>query len=94
MKPYHECPRFDNCGAPKCPLDPEMMSRNRYPGEEKCKAQKPTRYKIGKKYPELLKYQGLTTKEWLGMNMSQEERDRRRVLFLERREKRQSRPQG
>ncbi len=65
-QPYCECPSFLKCSAPRCPLDPEIADRIRYPEEEKCKANKPTRTKIGSKYPELLKYQGLTSREWLG----------------------------
>lgn len=79
---YQECPSFNACSAPKCPLDPEIESRTSYPDEEKCRAEKPTRYKIGSKYPKALPCQGLTKREWAGKNMSDGERDRRRQLFL------------
>jgi len=85
--PYHECPSLLKCNAPKCLLDPDINLRNRYPNEEKCRAEKPTRFKIGSKYPELLPYQGLTKKEWLGKNMSEGERDKQRQLFLQRSQK-------
>lgn len=67
VMPYHECPSFDICSAPKCPLDPDIKERDgRYPEEEKCRANKPTRQKISMKYPNLLPYQGLFGREWHG----------------------------
>ena len=72
MMPYEECPSFNTCSAPKCPLDPDIDSRvRRLEGEEKCKAQKPTRIKIGEKYPNLLPYGGLTKREWSGKKLSE-----------------------
>lgn len=68
MKPYHECPSFPVCSAPKCPLDPAIKMRTfRYPEEEKCRATKPTRHKIGLKHTEVLPYQGYTKREWNGI---------------------------
>ena len=64
--PYHECPSFINCSCNICPLDPLVGQRTSLPGEEKCKAYKPTRFKIGSKYPELLPFQGLTSREFNG----------------------------
>jgi len=65
--PFKECPSFDTCSAPKCPLDPDIELRSdRLSGEEKCKAHKPTRMKIGAKYPDLLPYGGLTGREFKG----------------------------
>jgi len=67
-QPMCECPSFNVCSAPKCPLDPNIDLRSRrLPDEDKCKAQKPTRLKIGKKYLQLLPYKGLTKKEWAGI---------------------------
>ena len=66
MIPYSECPSFLKCSCNKCPLDPDMSDKIRYPDEEKCKANKPTRVKIGEKYPNLLPYKGLTSREWHG----------------------------
>jgi len=68
--PYYECPSFDSCSAPLCPLDPDIDKRIRYPDEDKCKAHKTTRERIGRKYPELLPYQGLTKREWAGKKRS------------------------
>jgi len=64
MKPYEECPKFNTCSAPKCPLDPDIDERNKYGEEDKYKVRKATRWAIGKKYPELLKYQGLKGNEF------------------------------
>lgn len=83
MIPYAECPHFKKCSCNICPLDPFSFEKDRLPDEEKCKAYKPTRFKIGSKYPNLLKYQGLTKREWLGMHMSEAERVKRRKRFLQ-----------
>ncbi len=66
-QPYHECPSFDRCSANKCPLDPDIDLRDSAPGDRKCKGEKPTRIKIGSKYPELLPYKGLTKREYQGL---------------------------
>jgi len=77
--PYRECPGFEKCSAPRCPLDPEVDTFKRLSGEDKCRAQKPTRTRIGKRYPEVLIYQGLTKKEfngikkWEGLGVTQKE---------------------
>ena len=84
-QPYHECPSFERCSCNACPLDPlkEQEGRIRLFKEDKCVAYKPTRFKIGSKYPNLLPYQGLTKQEWVGKNMSQVERDKKREFFLQ-----------
>lgn len=69
--PYHECPSFERCSSNNCPLDPAASiiggkEHFNLKNEEKCKAHKPTRIKVGSKYPELLKYQGLTSREAIG----------------------------
>ena len=65
--PYEDCPSFNACSAPRCPLDPDISIRvGTLPGEEKCRAHKPTREKIGKQYPALLPYGGLTKREFNG----------------------------
>ena len=67
--PLEKCPRFEFCSAPKCPLDPEYHKRDpRLAGEEHCKAQKRTRLRIAKEYPEgLLPYAGYTGREYSGL---------------------------
>jgi len=69
--PYRECPSFEACSCNNCPLDPEASTiggKERFglKNEEKCKAHKPTRKRIGEKYSQLLKYQGLTSRENAG----------------------------
>lgn len=66
MKPYNECPSFNHCNCNICPLDPESDEKSHLSGDEKCKAEKPTRFRIGQKYSNLLPYQGLTKREWVG----------------------------
>lgn len=68
--PYMECPSFEHCSCNVCPLDPISDERNRLVGEEKCVAWKSTRLKIAKKYPNLLKYKGLTGREYGGYRLS------------------------
>lgn len=66
------CPQFQKCAAPLCPLDPLYEERGkRQPGEEKCRAQKPTRLRIvaealaeGVETAEYLPHGGLTPKEF------------------------------
>lgn len=64
MKPYHECPSFNKCSANICPLDPDQRLRTYINGEDTCHAEKPTRMRIGAKYPNLLRFVGLTKREF------------------------------
>jgi len=64
MKPYRECPSFGKCSANICPLDPEQHLRTHVKGEDVCHAEKPTRMRIGAKYPDLLRFVGLTKREF------------------------------
>ena len=57
-----KCPGFDTCEAPKCPLDELVDHRMLYAGEAKCKANKRSRYLLGKD----TKHCGLTGIEWGG----------------------------
>ena len=66
IMPYEECPSFNECSCNKCPLDPDLSERVVLKGEDKCKAQKPTRERIGKKHPNSLPYKGLTKREYDG----------------------------
>ena len=77
--PYHECPSFVKCSCNVCPLDPLAHQKERLPGEEGCKAEKPTRMRIGEKYPDLLKETGLTHREF-------QARERQNALTPEQRE--------
>lgn len=70
-QPYQECPRFNTCNVNKCPLDSEVDLKNTITGDEKCTMEKNVRFKIGNKYPNLLKYQGLSKREWAGKQLSE-----------------------
>ena len=86
MFPYHECPSFVRCSCNKCPLDPDIDIRVKLPDEEKCRASKPTKIKIGSKYPELLPFGGLTKRQFLGKkhweDKTEAEKVAQRELFL------------
>src|SRR3989338_5303682 len=64
MKPYYECPRFQRCNANVCPLDPLSDENETLKGEEVCRVEKPTRLRIGAKYPDLLKMGGFFNREY------------------------------
>ena len=62
--PYEDCPSFEKCSCQKCPLDPDIDKRAVLEGEDKCRAHKPTRLRIGAKYPGLLPMGGLNSREF------------------------------
>lgn len=64
MQPFMECPSYPKCSANKCPLDPRIEERDYVKGEERCKAEKPTRLRIAAKYPDLLRLVGLFKREF------------------------------
>ncbi len=78
VKIMRKCPRFQFCNAPKCPLDYFRKERVELAGDDKCKAPKSIRKKIGKGTK--LQYQGMTPREWAGMivwkGKSNEEKER------------------
>lgn len=57
------CPRFEFCSAPRCPLDPLMQTRFRFPEEQKCTLGKSIRLKLGNE----LQNKGLFPKELGGI---------------------------
>jgi len=79
--PYAECPNFNKCNCNKCPLDPGIEERIKLPDDEKCRAEKSTRMRIGAKYPQLLKYQGLTKKEWTMRKIWDEKTYQEKILI-------------
>ncbi|KPQ43391.1 MAG: hypothetical protein MPEBLZ_02057 [Candidatus Methanoperedens nitroreducens] len=66
--PNRECSRFDKCSVNNCPLIPEYPAKviDEADREQKCTMEKQVRFRIGSQYPNLLKFQGLTSKEWSG----------------------------
>ncbi len=68
MIPLYECPKFDLCSVNKCVLDlnyPNLYI-DKTDTERICKLNKNKRIIIASRYPGLLKYQGLTKKEFAG----------------------------
>ena len=61
--PFEECPSFQRCSAPLCPLDPQVELRVYRPGEPTCRAERPTREAIAARYPGVLPWRGLLPKE-------------------------------
>jgi len=87
MSAMEECPRFDRCGANKCPLHIDYETLVNLPGEEKCTLGKARRVKIGSQYTDL-RYGGMTPSEfsWAGRmaQMTPEERENQRDLAKKR----------
>jgi hypothetical protein len=73
-RPIMECPRWDICSAPTCPLDRLWAARDIIadPDDEVCKARRSTREEIAARHP-ALKNGGLTQAEIAN--------DRRSVLY-------------
>lgn len=67
------CPHFSKCQVNKCPLHPDYRKLKDYDCDKKlynwhkCRAEKPTRKKIGKAFG--LKKMGLTGAEWGGLQV-------------------------
>jgi len=61
-----ECPRFEKCSVNNCPLhkDYPNLLIDESDSESVCTIEKQVRYRIGSKYPDVLKYQGLKVREW------------------------------
>jgi hypothetical protein len=78
--PFKKCARFNRCACNKCPLDPEYPRRETHPDDPEtvCKLAKSRRIAIGSKYPDLLPYGGMTTREFSAKkryeNLTPEER--------------------
>jgi hypothetical protein len=64
VKIMEDCPRFDFCDVPKCPLDMDIKLRVSVSGDKKCTMEKNVRLQIGKKWglPKI----GLTDAEYAG----------------------------
>lgn len=82
--PYYECPGFNTCSCNDCPLDPLSLVAGGslhfgLKGEAKCRAEKPTRQRIASKYPDLLRFVGLSKRHFQAQQawnaLSPEKRD-------------------
>ena len=83
MQPYQKCPSFNVCSCNICPLDPDWKDKNRLPEDDKCKAHKPTRIKIGEKYQSVLPRKGLTLREYSGKMVWDSKTDLERKIITE-----------
>ncbi len=54
------CPRFNSCSVPICPLDPDMAKRVYVRGEPKCTMRKGVRIRLGSELP----WKGMKAREW------------------------------
>ena len=81
--PYHECPSFNNCNVNVCPLDPLSREKERLQGEGSCKSEKPTRMRIGAKYPDLLPFKGQTKREFQAKERWNALSPEKKELFLQ-----------
>jgi len=84
--PYEECPQFEKCGCNVCPLDPAINEKFALEGDNKCKAEKPTRIKIAIKYPEL-PMGGLNSREFRNKARWEAFSPEKKALVLQRLEK-------
>ena len=81
--PYELCNRYSECSVNNCPLDPLYPERYTDPLdlEQKCGYAKSYRVKISEQFLEVLKYGGLTVREFNNKqrwdNMPEEEKQKR-----------------
>jgi hypothetical protein len=62
VEPMRNCPRFEKCSVPICPLDPFAEQRDRLSGEPSCTLAKTIRIRIAADSD--LPRKGLTKLEW------------------------------
>lgn len=70
MKLVKLCTRFTKCSVNNCPLhsDYPNLYIDEYDPEQKCQVEKSHRIKIAATCSDLLEYDGLTTKEYGGID--------------------------
>ena len=86
--PMKQCPEFDGCSAPICPLDPGMHKRSGpFPGEPVCTLSKAKRLELGQSLP----WRGLWPRELAGLkqweNATEVQRTEKGRQLASRREK-------
>jgi len=66
VEPFRECPRFQKCSTNNCPLHPlyMYMHTDRDDPDPVCTMEKQVRERIGAKYSDILRYKGLTSREY------------------------------
>lgn len=67
-EPYRECSRFQKCSVNNCPLSPGYPNHHTDPEdyEQKCSIAKSIRVRIGSKHLDILKFGGMTKREFAG----------------------------
>ena len=84
--PFFDCPRYMKCSVNNCPLHPKYPDLPIDDGdiEQKCTMEKQVRIRIAAEYPSVLKYEGMTPREFTGAKkwaeLSPEERERRQEI--------------
>ena len=70
LLPAASCKRFARCAVNRCPLHPSYLELRNHPDDpgSKCRAPKSHRAEIGKRYPGVLPYDGLTGNEYSAAN--------------------------
>ena len=63
LLPMLDCPHYDRCSAPVCPLDPRCDERERKDGERQCRLSRAQRKEIGAGLP----WRGLWPRELAGV---------------------------
>jgi hypothetical protein len=78
-EPFYDCPRYAKCNVNKCPLHPKYPELITDPEDEemKCDLAKSIRVRIAADFPDILKFNGLSPREYSAKsrweNMSPEE---------------------
>lgn len=86
--PFYNCSRYDKCNVNNCPLHPEYPSlyTDENDIETKCGMAKSIRRRIAAAFPGMLKFEGLTTREFEGRerwnSLTPEEQQQRRDHIL------------
>lgn len=82
--PFYQCPRYSSCNVNNCPLHPQYPNMPIDPEdtENKCTVAKSIRSRVSAQFPGILKYDGLTPREFEGRNrwnsLSRAEQEARR----------------
>lgn len=82
LKILKQCPRFNECSVPICPLDYYQSQRVKLEGEPKCTLAKSIRMRIAKGTE--LKYQGMTKREWDGKKRWDAKPEAEKQIIIER----------
>lgn len=86
--PFFKCPRYSKCFVNNCPLHPaypDLLIDEGY-REQKCTMEKQVRIRIASEFPGVLKFGGLTPREFAAQKkwdeLPPEEKERRQEIAL------------